>query len=89
MLIDDGFGSGDLGLTSEDMAAINEQSVEEYFDGPVNYEIGHHARQSVKQYALKWAKSRNPDYLNYSKDCTNFASQSLKAGGWSEVLGLK
>jgi len=40
-------------------------------------------RQSVIDYAKKWAFSRNPNYLNFDKlggDCTNFASQCILAG---------
>ncbi|WAM31179.1 amidase domain-containing protein [Caldicellulosiruptor naganoensis] len=32
-------------------------------------------------YADTWALSRNPDYPNFSKDCTNFVSQALHEGG--------
>jgi hypothetical protein len=36
-------------------------------------------------YALKWARGNNPAYPAYSDDdCTNFASQALFAGGWTE-----
>ncbi len=37
----------------------------------------------TKNYAEKWALSRNPQYYDFSKiggDCTNFASQCLLAG---------
>ena len=40
-------------------------------------------RESVKEYAKKWAYLRNPQYYNYDKlggDCTNFVSQCLLAG---------
>lgn len=36
-------------------------------------------------YARKWALSYNPDYTQFSNDCTNFISQCLKAGGWIYV----
>ena len=35
-------------------------------------------------YARKWAKSRNPLYKSHLKDCTNFVSQAVLAGGKSE-----
>ena len=41
-------------------------------------------RQAAVAYAEKWALSRNPAYLNFDTfggDCTNFASQCLRAGG--------
>ncbi|MFE2291224.1 amidase domain-containing protein [Streptomyces sp. NPDC059452] len=44
-------------------------------------------RTKVKNYALKYAMSPNPAYHKWSQDCTNFVSQSLKAGGWSHDLG--
>ncbi|MFN8509213.1 MAG: amidase domain-containing protein [Deinococcaceae bacterium] len=36
-------------------------------------------------YARAWAKSRNPAYVGYASDCTNFVSQALTAGGWEEA----
>ncbi|MBK0375226.1 amidase domain-containing protein [Streptomyces californicus] len=44
-------------------------------------------RTKVKNYALKHALSPNSAYHKWSQDCTNFVSQSLKAGGWSHDLG--
>jgi hypothetical protein len=41
-------------------------------------------RESARNYALKWALSRNSQFYDYSGlggDCTNFASQVLYAGG--------
>lgn len=41
-------------------------------------------RQAAVAYAEKWALSRNPAYFNFDNlggDCTNFASQCLRAGG--------
>ncbi|MCC9625371.1 amidase domain-containing protein [Thalassospira sp. MA62] len=35
-------------------------------------------------YARKWAKGFNPLYKNHFKDCTNFVSQAILAGGKSE-----
>ena len=40
-------------------------------------------RQSAVDYALKWAKARNPEFYNFDNlggDCTNFVSQCLFAG---------
>ncbi len=40
-------------------------------------------RYEAVDYALKWALSRNPEYLDYhglGGDCTNFVSQCLYAG---------
>jgi|GEM_PF-849825 len=45
-------------------------------------------REKATSYARQWALSRNPSYADYSSlpsdggDCTNFVSQSLRAGGW-------
>jgi hypothetical protein len=36
-------------------------------------------------YARKWARSYNPDYTQFTNDCTNFISQCLRAGGWIYV----
>jgi Putative amidase domain len=38
-------------------------------------------RQAMVEYATKWWNSRNPDYFVYDQDCTNYASQLLRAGG--------
>ena len=40
-------------------------------------------RQNAINYAITWAKSRNPRYYNFDNiggDCTNFVSQCLYAG---------
>jgi hypothetical protein len=40
-------------------------------------------RRAAVDYARKWAHSRNPAYFDFSRlggDCTNFASQALRAG---------
>ena len=40
-------------------------------------------------YAYNWAYGRNPSYRNFSPDdCTNFMSQALRAGGWTDKLGF-
>lgn len=38
-------------------------------------------RTEVARYAYKYAKNHNSSYKYYSKDCTNFASQAVYAGG--------
>lgn len=43
---------------------------------------------TASNYALQWALSRNPNYINFSNDCTNFASQALRAGGWKDTTSL-
>ncbi len=35
-------------------------------------------------YAQQWAYSRNPNYRSFDSDCTNFFSQSLRAGGLTD-----
>jgi hypothetical protein len=45
-------------------------------------------RNNAKQYAINhvYACSANyPDYTNYGGDCTNFVSQCLEAGGWTQT----
>ena len=51
-------------------------------------------RHRAVDYALKWALGRNREFPDFSTqgqggDCTNFISQVLLAGGWTEVEGLK
>lgn len=49
-------------------------------------------RDAMVSYIYTYVFNYNPDYRNYSGngaggDCTNFASQILRAGGWSDVNG--
>ncbi len=41
-------------------------------------------RPAAVNYALTWCGGRNPNYVSFQEDCTNFVSQSLLAGGWPE-----
>ncbi|MFE0509068.1 amidase domain-containing protein [Streptomyces sp. NPDC058964] len=48
--------------------------------------------KAMVTYAAKYWNNYNPDYPDYNGqgaggDCTNFVSQSLKAGGWKHVPG--
>ncbi|MFB7241589.1 hypothetical protein CW362_36760 [Streptomyces populi] len=48
--------------------------------------------KAMAAYAAKYWKNYNPAYPNFNGegaggDCTNFVSQSLKAGGWKHVPG--
>ncbi|MGG4032448.1 amidase domain-containing protein [Paenibacillus cisolokensis] len=38
-------------------------------------------RTAVQNYVDKYWDNYNPDYIEYSNDCTNFASQAIHAGG--------
>ncbi|WP_030208150.1 amidase domain-containing protein [Streptomyces sp. NRRL S-87] len=42
---------------------------------------------NMAAYARKYAIHPNPVYIEYSKDCTNFISQALLAGGWKTTSG--
>jgi Putative amidase domain len=42
-------------------------------------------RNNAANYAEAWAYGRNNNYPSYGADCTNFASQALRAGGYSFV----
>lgn len=49
---------------------------------------GNYDGNAAKNYALNWAKNPNPAYRDFNPDggdCTNFVSQSLMAGGWTEI----
>jgi hypothetical protein len=44
--------------------------------------------QAAADYALAWAKGKNPAYNYYDNvDCTNFVSQALVAGGVKQEVG--
>lgn len=45
-------------------------------------------RQAAADYALTWAEARNPAYRSFSANCTNFVSQAMRAGGWTDISGL-
>ncbi len=38
-------------------------------------------------YAKTWALSTNPSYPRMANDCTNFVSQAMIAGGWTQRIG--
>ena len=42
---------------------------------------------SAAAYAKKWATGTNPAYLRFGDDCTNFVSQAMEAGGWTQITG--
>jgi hypothetical protein len=42
-------------------------------------------RVRVRDYAVKWWNSFNPLYRSFGADCTNYASQLLIAGGWTQI----
>ncbi|MEU9451650.1 amidase domain-containing protein [Streptomyces sp. NPDC048277] len=59
---------------------------------PKNLTGGTYDYTAMAAYAEKYVYNYNPDYPNYNGhadggDCTNFVSQSLKAGGWKHVPG--
>lgn len=46
-------------------------------------------RSAAIQYATRWSHGRNPAYNKYGNDCTNFLSQILRTGGWTNVGGIE
>ncbi|GAA5058190.1 hypothetical protein GCM10023336_32840 [Streptomyces similanensis] len=57
-----------------------------------NLTSGTYDYKAMAAYAQKYWSKYNPDYPDYNGqgaggDCTNFVSQSLKAGGWKHVPG--
>lgn len=51
-------------------------------------------RQRAAEYAIGWALSRHPNFPDYSGngqggDCTNFVSQAMLEGGWTQVQGIR
>lgn len=50
-------------------------------------------RTAIVNYAYNYAKKYNGTYRNYNGeqaggDCTNFVSQAMRAGGWTDVKGF-
>ncbi|MFJ4339733.1 amidase domain-containing protein [Streptomyces sp. NPDC088915] len=59
---------------------------------PKNLTGGEYDYKAMAAYAEKYWSNYNPAYPNFNGsgaggDCTNFVSQSLKAGGWKHVSG--
>ncbi|MGV4928197.1 amidase domain-containing protein (plasmid) [Streptomyces sp. BHT-5-2] len=59
---------------------------------PKNFTATGYDYNAMAAYATKYWSNYNPDYPDFSGaaaggDCTNFVSQSLKAGGWQHVPG--
>jgi hypothetical protein len=59
---------------------------------PKNLTSGAYDYKAMAAYAAKYWQHYNPDYPDFNGeadggDCTNFVSQSLKAGGWKHVPG--
>ncbi|MEU6065898.1 MULTISPECIES: amidase domain-containing protein [Streptomyces] len=59
---------------------------------PKNFTASGYDYKAMVAYATKYWNKYNPDYPDYNGqgaggDCTNFVSQSLKAGGWKHVPG--
>ncbi|MFE9094172.1 amidase domain-containing protein [Streptomyces sp. NPDC007264] len=59
---------------------------------PKDFSSSGYDYKAMAAYAAKYWKSYNPDYPDFNGqgaggDCTNFVSQSLKAGGWKHVPG--
>lgn len=40
--------------------------------------------ERAANYAQTYAKKRNPKYVSYASNCTNFVSQALEAGGYKQ-----
>ncbi len=48
-------------------------------------EAGSYNGYAARDYALQYAINPNPAYRYFDLDCTNFVSQALLAGGWTET----
>lgn len=49
---------------------------------------GSYDRYAARNYARAYAENPNPEYRDFTNsggDCTNFVSQALLAGGWTEI----
>lgn len=44
-------------------------------------------RTAARDYAITFWQNPNPAYRSFSEDCTNFISQAMRAGGWTDVSG--
>lgn len=72
----------------EDQSAVQdaeeERLIEKYeAQSSVQPSSSSYSATKAVAYARKWAESRNSTYKSYSKDCTNYVSQCVYAGGIS------
>jgi hypothetical protein len=51
--------------------------------------FGSYSPSVAVKYSYDWVWGYNPAYVRFSNDCTNFVSQALKAGGWTETGWIK
>ncbi len=72
---------GNHGEMTAQPAGFMEGSFPGYKDGPLLQPPLSPSRKAAVDYAERWADDHNPDYKTYGQDCTNFASQVLRAGG--------
>ena len=87
VVVDDGLGSGSEGLSSDEMLGLDQASAERHAQEAIPYDLSYYQRMNVKHYANAWWNGRNPNFVKYGKDCTNFTSQALHHGGWKMVFG--
>lgn len=77
----------DLDNKDKTISQIRQESIKEdqkMESSKSNEKIAGYSPTKAKEYAHKWANSYNSAYNKYSRDCTNFVSQCLEAGGLSE-----
>ncbi len=60
--------------------------VETFLTNPNSSINSSYDRDSVYDYIIDYAVNPNPEFVEYSSDCTNFVSQCLEAGGM-EMIG--
>lgn len=74
---------GEMAKEIEEQEAADELAseitIEAYKTGTIDVAAG-------RKYAEKYAHNYNPNYPEYSNDCTNFVSQILSAGGRRQVV---
>lgn len=59
-------------------AALTELAAQNQITAYSSYSVS-----NAIKYAKEWAKGRNMAYYSFAKDCTNFVSQALVAGGYA------
>lgn len=77
----------DYSTQNKTLSDIKNESIEqEILDAEIQripqvYRAAYYEADAAARYAIRWGEGRNREYNSHFKDCTNFVSQAVEAGG--------
>lgn len=78
-----------IGEIIDSESSIENEDKIEYVNEPKNENSrAGYNYDAIANYAERYWSNYNPAYRSFSQDCTNFVSQAMYAGGWSQVSGF-